>query len=244
MDKWLSSSKTGTKRSLKDTGTRPAKAPRPTAERCPDSAAPLTDVIPAAAAEPPTLHPAAPRRGLATYGDGGSRKYVIYAAISEPLASPFAEGLAACAAVCDAGVHASCFQRDGTRHVSLFEGRLADQVARKIRMSGSFDPPVIVFDEWQPWKTGCYLKLDGKTTRRLQIILRQIEGLPATGGKRSCDHLSLYRKRGADTAQAGVQFEKIRSALAKHQWGSVRASSIRIKVVGSDYDECGVLAGV
>ena len=171
--------------------------------------------------------------------------YIIYAAISEPHDSLFSKGLAACAKACDKDVHSACFQRDGTRHVTLFEGRLPDRTAREIRFTTApFDPPKIDFDGWQPWRAGCYLKLDGRSTWMLRRVLGQVEGLPATGGKRSCDHLSLYRKRGADAVRARVQFERVRAMLTSHQWGSVRVSSVRIKALGSDYDECVVLAGM
>jgi hypothetical protein len=79
-------------------------------------------------------------------------------------------------------------------------------------------------------------------TATLQQLLQDLEGLPK--GNTSCNHLSLFRKRGADKKKAKEQFEKVRKALAKHPWGSLQGVSMLIKRVGTPYDECRVLAGV
>jgi hypothetical protein len=160
-------------------------------------------------------------------------------AIREPQSSSFSDALAKCQNKCSAVVQDSCFQRDGTRHISMFTGKLTDQQARGLKASFLFKPVTIEIEGWMPWKAGCYLKLKKDSTEKLKSLLNKIEGLPEYGGKRSCDHLSLYRNREAN---GYAHFARVRAV--SHQWGSVQGVSIRIKAVGTDYKECHVLAGV
>jgi hypothetical protein len=168
-------------------------------------------------------------------------------AINEPSSSSFARGLEKCAATCSKEIHAACFQRDGTRHVTMFEGGLQDEIARAIRFTDTFTPLSIKIDGWQPWKGGCYLKLTESTTEKLKSLLELLEGLPEpeskAGRKRPCDHISLYRGRGHG-ASFFRQAAKVRKVLTTHDWGNAQGVSIRIKVLGSEYNECRVLAGV
>jgi hypothetical protein len=88
------------------------------------------------------------------------------------------------------------------------------------------------------------LQVGTKTTAALQQMLKDLEGLPPTNGKTPCNHLSVYRRRGADKQEAKERFEKVQKALANHHWGILQGVSERIKLVGTAYDECRVLAGV
>jgi hypothetical protein len=178
-----------------------------------------------------------------------SRKYVIYLAFREEKDSLFSRGLAHCAETCSNGIHNLCFQRDGTRHVTMFEGKLTVQQASQLRFpkgdTFSLDFPIIDIElnGLTNWKAGVYLQLTRNTTTKLKNILSQLQGLAYdTRGKRSCDHISIYRKRDASN-QAFSEFAKVRKAIRSHDWGSAEGVSIRIKEVGTDYDICRVLAG-
>ena len=72
--------------------------------------------------------------------------------------------------------------------------------------------------------------------------MSRITGLPSSGGKRPCDHLSLYRKRPNTRHPNPKQaFAKVRDATRNVDFGCVKGVSIRIKTLGSPYDECLVL---
>lgn len=188
------------------------------------------------------------------------QNFVIYLAIREQHGSPFSIGLEKCAvaAASNPTIHSLCFQRDGTRHITMFQGALTPPQANALQFVNdddddaddadaepSFAPFPIKFRRgWNNWKAGLYLALDDSTTHKLKHLLGKVRGLPATGGRRSCNHLSLYRKRGGGNNVSDA-FAKIRTALASYDWGSgAQGASIRIKLVGTGYDECKVLAGV
>lgn len=231
------------------------------------------------------LDPIQPRPGfsIVSPNPAGKQKYIIYMALREPLLdsssddgdddgssnghdddsssnkSGFAFGLKRCESIVHPKVRGHCFQRDGTRHVTMFEGTLTEDQAASLRFPASekFEPVPIEFDGWMPWNAGCYLKLSDGTRDGLKALLGRVRGLPPSGrggGKRPCNHLSLYRKRGFDDASGRVsvygEFGRVRNELASHDWNGgdsgsrVEGVSIRIKLFGSDYDECKVLAGV
>jgi hypothetical protein len=206
---------------------------------------------------PPSFdgHPTRPRVDPLADEDlhGKSKKYIIYMAMQEPPrdagftkgVAGFAKGLETCALACSYPVQDACFQRDGTRHVSLWDGVLTDRAASALAfpaaLQASFTALPVTIRGWTSWKSGLYLSLADGTTQALQQLLGQLEGLPR--GKVACDHLSLYRRRGVDYRTAHAQFSKVRQALASHDWGQVQGVSVRIKVLGSEYDECRVLLG-
>jgi hypothetical protein len=189
----------------------------------------------------PTLDP------LATDGNGPNMdQYVIYMCSVEEPSSVFTAGIQKCAATCSTEIQKACFQQDGTRHISMWDGMLTHDQARRLQ----FRQPMLVvpikielMNGWNNWTAGNYLQVGGGSTAALQQLLEDLEGLPK-GKKGSCNHLSLYRKRGADKKKAKEQFEKVRKALANHRWGSLQGVSVRIKLVGTPYEECRVLAGV
>ena len=172
-------------------------------------------------------------------------RYIIYMAIQEPVSSSFSRGLEKCATTANDDVHAHCFQKDGTRHITMYDVTLTGEQVRALTFSGTDPLPIdIEIQGWKPWKGGCYLGLTPSTTARLNSLLDKIQGLPAAGGKRGCDHLSLYRKRDFEGGEVWRTFHKVRSGLAKHDWGTIQGVSMRIKRLGSEYNECVVLAGV
>jgi len=184
---------------------------------------------------------------------GQRQNFVIYLAIQEQHGSSFFTGLHQCAAAAATSkyptIQSLCFQHDGTRHITMFQGALTPQQANALHYkeeSPQLTPFPIKFRRgWNHWKAGLYLALDDATTRTLQQLLANIQGLPTAGGQRSCDHLSLYRKRGRKGTDVNAAFQTIRTALASHDWGTgAQGVSIRIKLVGTGYDECKVLAGL
>jgi hypothetical protein len=174
---------------------------------------------------------------------GKTDKYVIYMAIEEDKSSKFYMGIEKCAKNCLQDIHEKCMQMDGTRHVTLWSGKMTDFKASRIQFLEVPHLPIeIQFKGWINSSSGNYLKLAPNTTAKLKNMMGQLEGLPE-GAKPKCDHLSLYRKR---RMEGGVtaEFARVRKALENHDWGSVQGVSVRIKVCGTDYSECLVLAGV
>jgi hypothetical protein len=96
-------------------------------------------------------------------------------------------------------IHSRCFQRDGTRHVTIWEGSLTVQQTRNLEFSDfmtpkneSCDLPISGLTDWQ---SGVYLKVSAAGVAQLCDILEDMDGLPVQG--RKCDHISLYRPRNA-----------------------------------------------
>ena len=85
--------------------------------------------------------------------------------------------------------------------------------------------------------------MSAESERALKDLLARINGLPSFGGKRPCDHLSLYRRR-ANTKHPNPkqEFARIREATRNVDFGCVQGVSIRIKAFGCPYDDCLVLA--
>ena len=194
----------------------------------------------------PVIRPMAPR--LDPFVGGTSkipRQCVLYLCCDENT-DRFREGLELCRTTCAKNVHEHCFQRDGTRHVTLWQGKLTDadvaamqtqcdKNSKKIQL-----PVTISFTAgWNNWKSGNYLGLTTISTVTLKRMVHAIMGdaVPFSV-KPKCDHLSLYRKRGG----AGVDLGSVRKALIGYNWGSLPGTSIRVKVLGEPYDECKVLA--
>ena len=170
-------------------------------------------------------------------------RYVIYMAIRERNESKFARGLTKCNKACPEGLK-HCLQIDRTRHVTIFDGFLTSNIVNGLSFTGDFDPIEIGLDGWKSWSAGCYLKLNEDSEDTLHDLLARIDGLPSTGGKRPCDHLSLYRKRpGTQHSDPRRGFAEIRDATKSHDWGNVEGVSVRVKAVGGPYEECMVLAG-
>jgi hypothetical protein len=173
-------------------------------------------------------------------------KYVIYLCCDEPSDSAFTAGLELCRQNCSVDVHKMCFQQDRTRHISLWEGKLTDSQVREIQFTELPDLPTVTFKQgWHRWTAGNYIEVNRASVRQLKEILGQLRS-PLPKGKVSCDHLSLYRKRRAKALgvkDVDEEFERVRRALASHEWGTLEGVSIRIKQVGTPYDQCKVLAG-
>ena len=184
------------------------------------------------------VEPMRPRR----FGIEAGR-YIIYMAVRERQDREFALCLAECKKCCHHELK-HCLQQDGTRHITLFDGRLTASQANSLSFEGDFDKVSIEFNGWQPWPAGCYLKLSEESERELKGLLGRIKGLPcqnSSGGK--CDHLSIYRRRGSTSlpqAESKSEFSKIRKASAFSK-ATVDGVSIRMKVLGRAYDECHVL---
>jgi hypothetical protein len=197
-------------------------------------------------ATPSRIEPMQPAKDpLAGTLTGKTSNYVIYMCpIEEAGSNKFTKGLQKCNENCSNDIHMECFQADRTRHVSMWECKLTDIQASKIRFSDRPKLPVVMdVQGWNKWPSGNYLQLGKESTSKLLALLDQLEGL-SSPGRRSCNHLSLYRKRGANAAKAKEQFARVREALQGHDWGNIEGASVRIKSVGTDYNECRVLAGM
>lgn len=174
------------------------------------------------------------------------RRYIIYMAIRERQDSPFARGLAKCKDACvDELKH--CLQYDQTRHITMWDGYLTADQVHSLQFRGTFDPIDIEFDGWpRGWDTGVYLSLSAKSQNALQDLLTRLDGLPFVGGKRPCNHLSLYRRRDKtilEYSDMKREFAKTRAAWTRDH-GSVKGVSIRIGAHRCSYDETKILADV
>jgi len=175
--------------------------------------------------------------------------FVLYMAIREKKSAAFAEGIAACEASCPPSVHSHCFQRAGTRHVTLFQGDLTKNQARMLKFeqkNTNVDvslPLNIDFDGWMSWEAGCYLSVEQSCRRKLESLVDKIVGLPQEGS-RKCDHLSLYRSRNFPNYQEfRTAVGRIKHATNNRSFGSVEGVSIRLKIMQDTYEDCIVLAG-
>jgi hypothetical protein len=185
--------------------------------------------------------PMTPKSNFSLSGGGNC---VLYMAIVERADSGFTRGLQRLAKICPPDVQRHCFQMDQTRHITMWQGRLSDEQIRGLSFRGEdglpngyFHPLPINLTGWKPWKAGGYLAVHPSCVRQLVALVDRIDGLPA--GKRSCDHLSLYRKRDYP---GWPPFAKLRTSTVGHQWGTVSGVSIRLKFFGTPYDECIIVA--
>ncbi|GMH88085.1 hypothetical protein TrVE_jg1943 [Triparma verrucosa] len=167
----------------------------------------------------------------------GTRSCVIYLALDEH--SQFFAGFSKCAKICSKSVQKSCFQRDGTRHVSMWQGKLSSSRVNALSLSTAALPLPVSVTGWKSWNQGNYLSIDSASTATLKAML---EGLGLPKGKVACDHISLYRKRGQNDSFTNAQLEKVKEELKGFDWGDVTGVSVRIKIIGRDYSEFKVLA--
>lgn len=183
--------------------------------------------------------------------DGKNVMWVIYLAIQETSGSQFAQCIRRCKSMAASNGNsefADRLQMDGTRHVTLWEGKMTQTEAAEIELDNASTkllPVSIRFGKWIP--RGAYLQLDAATKKQLLDLVMELEGLPsgkASGAKHIGDHLSLYRCRGMKWQAFNHQCAKIRNDIPADGWGTVQGVSVRLKVMGSDYSHSRVLAGV
>ena len=107
----------------------------------------------------------------------------------------------------DKKFHTACFQRDGTRHISLWQGQLSTKNVKTIidqchnkNISRIPITRVQFMDGWNNWKAGNYVGLDKSTTTDPLWILKStiLSGIITSTnmGEPNCNHLSLYHQRG------------------------------------------------
>lgn len=162
----------------------------------------------------------------------------------------FLTGLEKCNDNCNADVHEHCFQKDGTRHISMWQGILDNrqleyiqEMCKSTNLASKLPITIDFKNGWNSWSAGNYIELSAESTKTLKsLLLLEDMKPPCKKGQISCNHLSLYRKRQNCPPTTNVQFQRVRKALATHKWGSLQGISIRIKVLGGEYDECKVLA--
>lgn len=207
------------------------------------SSRPKLEEEPTSTAAKTNIEPMVPRLDPFAVPHASKKEYVVYLAIREDKDSSFTNGMAVCAQQCDPQIQTHCFQMDKTRHVTLWTGPLSFHQASTMKFTEKLpnEPLEILFSGLCNWKGGVYLQVEDDTEAELQNLLGKLNFLPLQG--RKCDHLSLYRKRGAPNT-AYREFARIRKAVASHDWGTVEGVSIRIKQLGTGYDHCRVLWSV
>ena len=187
----------------------------------------------------------------------GTKKFVIYLAVHEDN-DGFARGLEQCRQIINDDVlHNHHLQFDGTRHITMWSGMMTSQQANQVSLRCSSNDSskmaadlmtsfnAISFSGMCRWGDhGVYLKLAYESQQRLQWIVQTcIKGLPHESHHK-CDHLSLYRPRGAQgwhKKMTNLAFGKINDVLGSYNWDPVKPHSVRVKIVGEEYNKCRVL---
>ena len=174
----------------------------------------------------------------------GAVTWIIYLAVREPAA--FAECVARCQSLASGCSEQliSRLQLDGTCHVTLWEGPMTQEQARRVCLEDDSELDFPIALEFGGWiSRGAYLRLDAATETELKSILEHdIANLPTAKTKVSANHLSLYRARGMPFQTFNTACAKIREGVPAKEWGRAEGVSIRLKVMGSDYGHCRVLA--
>jgi hypothetical protein len=171
------------------------------------------------------------------------RKFVVVLMTRESL--EFTRALEVCRMSCDPYVYDICFQRDGSRHLTLLtlNGITAADAQRV-----TFDMPVslpmrLTFSGLS--QKSVLLLPDAASKRRLAPLLcRGNYGcLPSSGSVQTQNfiHLSLFRVRSRPHGYL-QEFEKVRAACGGITWGVVEGTCVVIKEVGAEYTKCRVLA--
>jgi hypothetical protein len=117
---------------------------------------------------------------------------------------------------------------------------MSDEDARGLYFEEAPQLPIACpISRWNDWQSGLYLDIDRSVSTRLKMVTGSIAGLRDRGAVREgSHHISLFRKRGfRPAAFATNEFQRVRQALAQHDWGAVQIVGIRVKVLGSDYDD-------
>ena len=179
---------------------------------------------------------------------------MVIAEVEEDAA--FGQLMATCkASIGDQYVHEKCFQRDGTRHLTLHTlNNLTAKQAARVR----FDEPqpMLPFHlpMWRikPWlNTPCIaLGLSPSTTTDFCGALgglSGLEGLPEECPPPKVDrpdnlHVSLYRRHGVDYAAAKPAFDRVHSAIYGQPLGSLTVVRLSIKRKGDEYANSRTLA--
>ena len=171
----------------------------------------------------------------------------MYLELAEP--PQFATFLSKCEGLCDPLVHQHCFQRGGSRHVTLLTVKnVTPSQAAGIRFSREAEeagllPFDLEFEGFHPMAGAVALQpAETPSTKALgkQALKRSLINLPLD--QRDCAfsgslHLSLYRVRGfSNKAEALREFDGVRGGLRGVDVGGVRAVAIKIKVLGGDYE--------
>lgn len=119
--------------------------------------------------------------------------------------SPFAGGVRKCAEKCDKDIHRRCFQRDGTRHVTMWSGKITHQQARGIRFGGKQWRPVGIElkDGWNGWTAGNYIKVSAGSVKMLKGVVKDLGGCRERE-TRPCFHVKEEEFEGGQ-GQGGVR---------------------------------------
>ena len=157
----------------------------------------------------------------------------------------FGRALDVCRTSCDPSVYDICFQRDGSRHITLLtlngitaaEAQLvtfdaSNSLPLRITFSGLFQKSVLLLP-------------DGASKASLEPLLsRDSFSLPPSGKvqTQSLIHLSLFRVRSKPHGYL-QEFAKVRAACEGISWGAVEGTRVVLKETGAEYTDCRVLAG-
>lgn len=147
--------------------------------------------------------------------------------------------LKTCKDVCPKKIHAVCFQRDGTRHVTLLKMKCTEAQAAQIKFTapdGIALPASIGFDGFKR-ASSVLLNPDEKATDVLKIFqnVSNYVNPEGIGLKRSTWlHCSLYRVR-SDATGYEAACKEIKTALKSTDLGAADGVQLVIKRVGSEY---------
>ena len=148
------------------------------------------------------------------------------------------------ASLCDPVVHAHCFMKDGTRHVTLAH-LTEDEVDSIRKCEVPMLPLELQLAKPQPWDAGLYLSLSEAAQQAVATFVQTLAQALDPPLKTMINseyrrnlHLSLYRgfQQGRALKQQ-LQRSEMRSAWQlRPSFGTVRGISVAIKEKGAGYD--------
>ena len=194
--------------------------------------------------------PRSKRQKLETYPPGAApgdeAKYAIVLTLNSASEGDqaYMALLEACQRVADPRWHAACFQRSGTRHISLVADRrgspfkMTAKQAADLEFSSPPDcfPLTVKLDGLMNWKHGIYLRVSPECDALIRPLASGLSGLPQAAKADSDFHLSLYRKRQfKDSSLHQQSVAKVRAELGSLAQSSVSVVGVALKVVGGEY---------
>jgi hypothetical protein len=135
----------------------------------------------------------------------------------------------------DAFVSEHCYQREGTRHITLCEALMTCEEAERISLDAAFEPFDLEVDGAKDWPS-CVALVVRDPSGHARALCSRIRGLRKIPSRAL--HISLYRRRGQGLARVKHEFEKVRNACNRLvRDASVTVVDVRCKPLGAPYEE-------
>ena len=134
----------------------------------------------------------------------------------------------------DKDVKEHCYQKDGTRHVTICETLMTHEESEQVSLD-SFEPFHLQVDGAMHWPS-CVALVIRDSDGRARALCSRIRGICKIPNRPL--HISLYRRRGKDLAHVKRDFQKVRSACNRLlRDTTVKVVDVRCKRLGAPYEE-------